>query len=303
MCRRLAFVSALAILVGACSEADDRGATPTTTSVVVDIASSSVESTDAADPASTTDPAAAPAVTDGEADTSSSAPPASDPTPDHFDTLPVGSVLPTDAVCADQVRPADEIKDVNTPFNERRGVVSTDSAPPVVGQPVTGDFAGTTDEIIQWTACKWGIDEDIVRAQMAKETGWRMNFQGDFTPDQANCHVSVRTADGSECPEALGISQIRPQYHPKAYVNDNAVVSTAYNLDYAYSVWRSCYEGLEIWLNDAERGEDYGPGDVWGCVGLWFSGRWHTEAAETYIDAVQDYLDDRVWESDDFPDW
>ena len=29
---------------------------------------------------------------------------------------------------------------------------------------VDGDFAGTTDQLIQWAACKWGIDEDIVRA-------------------------------------------------------------------------------------------------------------------------------------------
>ena len=37
---------------------------------------------------------------------------------------------------------------------------------------VTGNFTGTTDQIIQWAACKWGIDEDIVRAQAAKESGW-----------------------------------------------------------------------------------------------------------------------------------
>ena len=28
---------------------------------------------------------------------------------------------------------------------------------------VTGNFTGTTDMILQWAACKWGIDEDIVR--------------------------------------------------------------------------------------------------------------------------------------------
>jgi Immunoglobulin-like domain of bacterial spore germination len=37
---------------------------------------------------------------------------------------------------------------------------------------VDGAFSGTTDEIIQRAACKWGIDEDIVRAQIIKESYW-----------------------------------------------------------------------------------------------------------------------------------
>ncbi len=302
MRRRLALVSVVAIFVGACSDAGQPNAATRPSAPAVTTAAATSDTTTQPPATAST---AVPAASVGEPDTSTSVSTTQtpDPAPGHFSTLPPGSALPTDARCASEVRPEPEIKDVNIPFNARRGVVSADSAPPVVGQPVTGDFTGTTDEIMQWAACKWGIDEDIVRAQMAKETGWRMDFQGDFTPDQTNCHVSVRTTDGSDCPEALGISQIRPQYHPLAYVNDNAVLSTAYNVDYAYSKWRSCYEGLETWLNTAERGSEYGPGDQWGCVGLWFSGRWHTEPAEMYIAAVQEYLDDRVWTSDDFPYW
>ena len=48
---------------------------------------------------------------------------------------------------------------------------------------ITGNFTGTTDEILQWTACKWGIDEDIVRAQAAKESWWQMTAKGDWTTD------------------------------------------------------------------------------------------------------------------------
>jgi hypothetical protein len=29
---------------------------------------------------------------------------------------------------------------------------------------VTGDYTGTTDEILQWLSCKWGIDIDMIRA-------------------------------------------------------------------------------------------------------------------------------------------
>jgi phosphoribosyl-ATP pyrophosphohydrolase len=38
-------------------------------------------------------------------------------------------------------------------------------------------------------------------------------------------------------------------------------------------------------------------------VGLWFSGRWHTADAETYIAAVKDYQQQRVWETADFAYW
>ena len=52
---------------------------------------------------------------------------------------------------------------------------------------MTGNFTGTTDEIIQWTACKWGIDEDVVRAQAAKETYWFQKNVGDFSADPTRC--------------------------------------------------------------------------------------------------------------------
>jgi autotransporter family porin len=35
---------------------------------------------------------------------------------------------------------------------------------------VTGNFTGTTDEIIQWAAHKWGIDEDVVRSVATAES-------------------------------------------------------------------------------------------------------------------------------------
>ena len=44
----------------------------------------------------------------------------------------------------------------------------------------------------------------------------------------------------------------------------------------------------------------YGPGDLWGCVGRWFSGRWRTSAALQYIGDVQYYLSIRIWTTADF---
>ena len=76
--------------------------------------------------------------------------------------------------------------------------------------------------------------------------------------------------------------------------------SSAYNLDVALAARRNCFEGNDTWLNTVERGQDYAAGDIWGCVGLWFSGRWYTQPANDYIAAVQDYLPSRIWERSDF---
>lgn len=213
----------------------------------------------------------------------------------RFSTLAPGSVLPTDQACAQGVRPTAEIRTINATANATPGVGANSVYP-----RVTGNFTGTTDEILQWVACKWGIDEDVVRAQLAKESWWHQDAGGDFTTDQSKCHPLVRTSSGP-CPEAVGLGQVRYQYHPSAFDNANAVLSSAYNLDYTYAVWRSCFEGEVTWLNTVERGRDYVAGDMWGCVGVWFAGRWYTPPATTYIDAVHELLDQKVWQSSDFP--
>jgi hypothetical protein len=33
---------------------------------------------------------------------------------------------------------------------------------------------------------------------------------------------------------------------------------------------------------------------------VWYSGRWYTSDAITYIDKVQGYLNQRIWETPDF---
>ncbi len=90
----------------------------------------------------------------------------------HFSTLPPGAALPSDAACAAQVRPMAERRPINNVPNHTKGAAVSGLA------RVTGNFTGTTDEIIEWVACKWGIDEDIVRAQIAKESWWHQDAAG-----------------------------------------------------------------------------------------------------------------------------
>ena len=211
----------------------------------------------------------------------------------RFETLPPGSALPSGAECAERVRDAAEIRPNNTAANNTRGSGSNSTIP-----RVDGDFVGTTDEILQWVACKWGIDEDIVRAQTVKESWWHMSTKGDRTGGE--CHWSVANdIDGTgNCPESVGILQVRFPYHRSAF--DSAAFSTAYNADYTYGVWRSCYEGDYTWLNQFERGRNYSAGDVWGCLGMWFSGRWYTERANWYMGELERILGERTWETQIF---
>src|SRR6266568_4151530 len=37
---------------------------------------------------------------------------------------------------------------------------------------VDGQFTGTTDEIFQWAACKWGLSDDVLRAIAVRESTW-----------------------------------------------------------------------------------------------------------------------------------
>lgn len=144
---------------------------------------------------------------------------------------------------------------------------------------VTGNFTGTTDEIIQWAAHKHGIDEDTFKAVARQESYWRMTENG----------------DGGD---SFGLMQMRRPYHCcLPYMKD----STAFNVDYYGAIIRSYYDGRQTWLNTVGgNGWGYGSGDLWGAVGAWFSGRWHDWRAEEYIRNVQRIQWSREWESSTF---
>ena len=217
--------------------------------------------------------------------------------PGHLSTLPVGAALPSDSTCAREVSPAREVRPANAAANATRGVGGNSAYP-----RVTGNYVGTTDEIIQWAACKWGIDADVVRAQAAVETYWFQGNTGDFSTDTSTCvpgHQKLG-ADGhaGQCPQSIGILQDRYPYQSTAFAtNNDAAVSTAYNIDYAYGVWRNCFDGNDEWFNQFNPPKPYKAGDLWGCVGAWYSGRWYDPGAVSYISKVQSYLAQRIWET------
>jgi autotransporter family porin len=218
----------------------------------------------------------------------------------RFRTIPPGAPLPDDGTCARLVQPTPETVPDNAPFNATPGrrrlpgdFFDPDSHDPRanadVASRVSGAYTGTTGEILQWLACKWGIDEQIVRAQAVMESSWRQTMKGDWSTNAADCapaHGPGVDGRPGQCPESWGILQVRYQFFSGAF--PDAVASTPFNGDTAYAVWRACFEGYETWLRDtAPRGRPYRPGDAWGCVGRWYSGEWHTAPASRYISCVR----------------
>ena len=126
--------------------------------------------------------------------------PPTPPSSGRFATLPVGAALPSGAQCAALVRPAAEIRPENNAANANRGSrANANTRTDWSGfNRVDGDFTGTTDQIIQWAACKWGIDEDVVRAQVIKESYWYQSTNGD---------------NG----ESWGLGQVRDTAHQSAF--------------------------------------------------------------------------------------
>jgi len=138
---------------------------------------------------------------------------------------------------------------------------------------VTGRYRGTTDEILQWAARKWGFDPDLFRAVATVESYWKMSAVG----------------DGGL---SFGIFQMKKTYHCCVPLSAKY---TAFNADYYGAILRAYYDGRQEWLNDVERGERYRAGDLWGSVGSWYAGRWRTAAALDYIRRVQQTLRDEPW--------
>ena len=148
---------------------------------------------------------------------------------------------------------------------------------------VTGRFRGTTDEVIQWAAAKWGLSPNLLRAVAAIETWWRMSHVGDNR-------------------DSFGLFQVRRPYHCRGTVVCGLFRhDAALNADYYASIIRSYYDGKQTWLSTvSDNGTPYAAGDLWGSIGVWFSGRWHVAGGEAYVARVKDYLARRIWLTPDF---
>ena len=220
-----------------------------------------------------------------------------------------------------------------------------------------GQFTGTTDEIFQWAACKWGLPDNLIRATAVEESTWfeylhyptdasygggggscywdygcgdafssptaastvycnSIATQGLLSSEVHNYQRDPKTSAGGYpwatpasgmCPKTFSILGVMswedPAWeapYPPYAGNQNGTFpftrdSTAAAADYFGAYIRGCYEGWESWLTSTR-------GDLWGCVGSWYSGDWHSSAANTYIGHVQNNQNTLIWLTAAFDD-
>ena len=208
-----------------------------------------------------------------------------------------GKRLPTGAACAEAVKSKPEIRPDNAEENAFVPVDGVDYSlipwtldsfgmadeADTLRLRIDGNFTGTTNEIIQWGACKWGFKHNIIRAMAVAESAWRMSKVGDLDKGTPS----------------YGILQVKAVHHPTTY--PASATSTAFNIDYALGYIRACYEGHIDWLGQSF--EAYGAGDFWGCLGHWFSGGWQDEGALNYVSDVKAAKKQRIWLSSRFDNW
>jgi len=161
---------------------------------------------------------------------------------------------------------------------------------------VTGNFKGTTTEIFQWAACKWGIEEDLIRADAVQESNWHQNELGDVCGPVGEASygiLQIKNLDCSGSPMHGGYPQTQQ--------------STALNADWWAAHIRSCYDGDfydgGTWLYGgktvdqiaAVNGWDY---VLWGCIGAHFSGDWNP--TQQYVQQVKQILANKPWTQPNF---
>jgi hypothetical protein len=118
----------------------------------------------------------------------------------------------------------------------------------------------STDDLIQFYACKWGVTPDWIRAQAMTESSWNQHALGDLRTQSSAAWQAYHTANPAYCPnstqcyESVGILQLkwRPNRSEGAGTEPLRWRSTAFNLD---------------WVIASERFEHdnpYGKRSAWG---------------------------------------
>jgi hypothetical protein len=211
----------------------------------------------------------------------------------YFALLPPGSYasLPSDSAAAAKIRLSTwEPRPANAPYNHTVPThlrLQPESAAARAYDPrwnkyildrITGHFTGTTDEIFQWAAAKWGLPDNLFRAIAYMESNWRQSNRGDYVHDRGEC---PRGYQRLPCPVTFGIVGTKSTSWPGIFPWNRD--STAAAVDVLGGWLRGCYEGWVWWLRqhgNRSRGV-YRAGDLWGCVGAWYSGDWHDGPAKS----------------------
>ena len=223
------------------------------------------------------------------------------PVDGYFQTLPPGAALPSDATCAARVhRSPWEPRSDNTKANNTKPkqpvMLAND---PAYDDEFQADVQAADHRRLHRHHRR---DLPVGRVQVGhlrqhdprpgrQESHWHQNTESDMEPRSAG-HCAPGD-DRDPCPTSFGILQIKWYFHPgqehgrqqlpDEQDHDRVLASTT-----TLAEMRGCYDGLSFVGEKAK-------GDLFGCMGLWFAGEWHTPAADEYIASVKNHLADKPW--------
>ena len=217
----------------------------------------------------------------------------------HLGNLAPNATLPPESTCATLANQSNlpettpENANDGTGWNANNQIWPTPSyfyanagrdglAPAADFAAVDGNYAGTTQDIIRWAACKWGVDEDWAYAETAEETGsWtnacaqmhggstcheggdcgnydsdsgcetpNLNFLGFAVTDSGGSFVGPnaytgQNSDGATCSSiwsSWSIIQSKARFF-EWYTWPMLAVSTAWGEDYRWAKYRACVNG------------------------------------------------------------
>ncbi len=171
---------------------------------------------------------------------------------------------------------------------------------------VTGNFAGTTDEIIQWASIKWGIPPDWMRAQAVNESYWRHTGKGDLAQVISSTpYPAYSRVDATHVYQSLGILQIKWNHpddnHSGAGTEPIRWKSTAFNADYTMAAIRFYFDDPQGKRSDWGD-PTYQHGQQWLSLAAWYEPYpWNNSGQANYANTIQGILASRTWEQSDFP--
>lgn len=154
-------------------------------------------------------------------------------------------------------------------------------------------ITGTTDELIQFLSCYWGLDDETTRARAVIESSWDQATNGDL-------HCNNQGV-------SWGLLQVKDEYPrgcrvgPHRGTYPDVFLSTANNLNYALALTAACYRGdMNHWIpnefmNDPAR-------RMRECIGLHYSGEWRQNTSR-YLSDYDNAFASKPWLKADFPNW
>jgi hypothetical protein len=207
----------------------------------------------------------------------------------HYSLISPSASLPSESACASAVNAAPEPENApwntndGTGYNSNTGLTTPSYFYQNAGSQtryrnaafanVHGSYAGTTDDIIRVYSCKWGEDENWMRAQTLIESGWHQdcaamhggsgcNENGDNNNSDGSCSglpagisdgswpvtnssgdfIGANSVPGASTYASWGIIQSKAAC-AEWYSWPMLALSTSWSQDYEGAKWRSCMNG------------------------------------------------------------